>query len=102
MNDYSCFNKFLSFKDILSFSKLYKSDTLVEAISKDFNLRPTNPNEEYMYLSVLYDYTNNLPDLLIYKAKMACFFETKKDEEKLNLLSQVINIDDWRNVITNL
>ena len=33
---------------------------------------------------------------------MACFFETKKDEEKLNLISEVINIDDWRNKSADL
>jgi hypothetical protein len=98
LNDYSCFTKFLSFKDILSFSKLHKSHNLVEAISKDFNLRPTNPNEEYMYLSVLNDYTNNLPELLLYKAKMACFFEENKNENKLDLLEQVIDIKQWREV----
>jgi hypothetical protein len=33
---------------------------------------------------------------LFYKAKMACFFEEEKDEQKLDLLSQVIDIDEWR------
>ena len=102
LKNYSCFTKFLSFEDVLNFSKLFKNDNLVEAISKDFNLRSTNYNEEYMYLSHLNDYTSNLPDLLLYKAKMACFFETKRDEEKLNLLSQVLDIEDWRNISANL
>ena len=75
-----------------------KYDNFVDVISKDFNLRTTNNNEEYMYLSNLCDYTSNLPDLLLYKAKMACFFDTERDEEKLNLLSEVIDIDDWRNI----
>ena len=98
LQDYSCFSKFLSFQDILKFSKLFKNDKLVKVISKDFNLRPINYNEEYMYLSNLFDYTSNLPDLLLYKAKIACFYEKKRDEEKLNLLSQVIDVDEWRKI----
>ena len=51
-----------------------------------------------MYLSNLFDYTSNLPDLLLYKAKIACFFEEKQDEKKLELIEQVIDISDWRKI----
>ena len=96
LNDYSCFNKFISFKDILKFSKFFKSNNLVEAISKNFNDRITEPYEEFMYLSNLYNYTDNLQDILLYKAKMECFFEEKKNENKLDLIEQVIDIKEWR------
>ena len=35
---------------------------------------------------------------LFYKAKMACFFEENKNENKLDILEQVIDIKQWREV----
>ena len=29
---------------------------------------------------------------------MACFFEKERDEEKLDLLAQVIDISEWRKI----
>ncbi len=44
------------------------------------------------------EHTPYLSDILFYKAKMACFFEKERNEEKLDMLSEVLNIKDWRRV----
>ncbi len=41
-------------------------------------------------------HTQCLSDILFYKAKMACFFEKESNEEKLDMLSEVLDIKDWR------
>ena len=59
-----------------------------------------NSNYNYIY--------NNLEDISIlnnflkHKLKLACFFEKDQEEEKLDLLSQVIDIDDWRKISTSI
>jgi len=44
------------------------------------------------------DNTVNLSNILFYKAKMACFFEKERNEEKLDMLSEVLDIKDWRRI----
>ena len=35
---------------------------------------------------------------LFYQAKIACFFENKRNEEKLDMLSEVLDLKDWRRI----
>ena len=44
------------------------------------------------------DYTQNLSNILFHQAKMACFFEEERNEEKLDMLSEVLDIKDWRRI----
>ena len=50
------------------------------------------------YLYNYSKYTQNLPNILIHQAKMACFFEKERNEEKLDMLSEAIDIKDWRRI----
>ena len=42
------------------------------------------------------DLTKTLSNILFYQAKMACFFEKERNEEKLDMLSEVLDIKEWR------
>jgi len=44
------------------------------------------------------DQIQNLSNILFYQAKMACFFEEERNEEKLDMLSEVLDIKDWRRI----
>jgi hypothetical protein len=46
------------------------------------------------------DQTKYLSNILFYQAKMACFFEKERNEKKLELLSTVLDIKDWRRIST--
>lgn len=51
--------------------------------------------------SYLHDYSSfreGLTNVLFYQAKMACFFEEVRNEEKLDMLGEVLDIEDWRRV----
>jgi len=70
-------------------------------MESNFDFSFTKNNIEFEFLSK----NQNPKDVfsyLFYKAKMACFFEVGKNDEKLKLLSQVIDINDWRNISANL
>ena len=43
-------------------------------------------------------YTQYLHNILFHQAKMACFFEEERIEEKLDMLSEVLDIKDWRRI----
>ena len=64
--------------------KIYEQMDLSEAI--------------YPYLYHHSKYTENLSNILFHQAKMACFFEKKRNEEKLDMLSEVLDIKDWRRI----
>ena len=55
-------------------------------------------NSEYIYFNKFSNEYKGLINLLFHKAKMACFFEDDKKEEKLDLLEQVIDIKEWREI----
>ena len=52
----------------------------------------------YPYLYNLSEKVQNLSNILFYQAKMACFFEENRNEEKLDMLSEVLDIKDWRRI----
>ncbi len=43
-------------------------------------------------------YTEYLSKILFYQAKIACFFEKERNEVKLDMLSEVLDIKDWRRI----
>ncbi|MDA8874736.1 hypothetical protein N9H78_03590 [Winogradskyella sp.] len=81
---------------------------LVDTYSKWFN--SPEPGKYVLYHDRLRTYllqklsNHEVQDLneslsyLFYKAKMACFFEENKNENKLDILEQVIDIKQWREV----
>ena len=52
----------------------------------------------YPYLYHHSKYTENFSNILFHQAKIACFFEEARNEEKLDILSEVIDIKDWRRI----
>jgi hypothetical protein len=64
------------------FKKIKLSDKL------NYNVRP--------YLYCHSELTQNLTNILFYQAKMVCFFEKERNQEKLDMLSEVLDIKDWR------
>ena len=54
--------------------------------------------EFYSYLHDYSSFLDGLINVLFYKSKMACFFEEERNEEKLDILSEVLDIEDWRRI----
>ena len=72
-------------------------DSFVNPISSSF-IQKKDINTEYMYLSKFPQFKKELSNILLAKSFEYLTSKTKPDEEKLNLLSQVIDIDKWRNI----
>jgi hypothetical protein len=84
----------------------YKSE--LHNISREFmylnnvKLSKWNNNSVFKYFIKFNNSSLPLINLLFFKAKMACFFEDDKKEEKLDLLEQVIDIKEWRKISASL
>ncbi|MDB4650058.1 hypothetical protein OAF64_08680, partial [Crocinitomicaceae bacterium] len=52
----------------------------------------------YLYLSNFFNHPTTFSNILFHQAKMACFFEKERNEEKLDMLSEVLDITDWRRI----
>ena len=66
-------------------------------MESNFDYSFTKNNIEFHFLSKNQNPHESL-SYLFYKAKMACFFEEHKNDNKLDLLEQVIDIKQWREV----
>ncbi len=77
--------------------KNYKKK-FIEGISKKIKLSNELNYDVNPYLYKYNDQTQNLSNILFYQAKMACFFEENRNEEKLDMLSEVLDIKDWRRI----
>ena len=77
--------------------KNYKKK-FIEGISKRIKLSNELNYDVNPYLHKYTDQIQNLSNILFYQAKMACFFEEKRNEEKLDMLSEVLDIKDWRRI----
>ena len=73
-------------------------NTLVKGMSENINeqIEPSKAVTPYLYNYP--DYTQNLSNILFHKAKIACFFEEERNEEKLDLLNEVLDIKEWRRI----
>ena len=80
---------------------VYKDSKYREIMESNFDYSFSKNNIEFQFLS-----KNQNPhesfSYLFHKAKMACFFEDDKKEEKLDLLEQVIDIKEWREISANI
>ena len=72
-----------------------KSKVLPEKLNDVFE-KTFNNNNDYKFLIKNIKAVTSYKTFLFHKAKMACFFEEEKDEEKLDLISEVIDISKWR------
>ena len=106
--------RFAAFSDF-GFSNNYKkAKQLLNLIPIDINehavivgmserIRDSKDNSFFVH-PFLYQYADKtlyLPNILFYKAKMACFIEKERNQEKLNMLSEVLDIKVWRRIIAN-
>ena len=84
-------NEYLKSLDHNEFKDLYNS-----------SIKISNLNSEYIYFNKFSNEYKGLLNLLFLKGKMACFFDEDKKEEKLNLIEQVIDIKEWREISASL
>ena len=64
-----------------------------ERINDQMESNSVNP-----YVYNYSEYTQYLSNILFHQAKIACFFEEERNEEKLDILSEVLDIKDWRRI----
>jgi len=76
---------------------VYKDFTDKKIMESNFDYSFSKNNIEFHFLSKKQNPHESL-SYLFYKAKMACFFEENKNENKLDILEQVIDIKQWREV----
>ena len=55
-------------------------------------------NQDYTFIISNLNSPEFYSIFLKHKAKIACFFENKVDQNKINLLSEVINISEWKRI----
>ena len=87
-----------SMRNILTLNPLFNPQLFIKSISHKFKESKALNEDVFLFL---YNFTYNLsslPNILFYQAKMACFFEEKRNEEKLDMLSEVLDIKDWRRI----
>ncbi|MBU28135.1 MAG: hypothetical protein CMD30_02075 [Flavobacteriales bacterium] len=87
-----------SMRNILTLNPLFNPQLFIKSISHKFKESKALNEDVFLFL---YNFTYNLsslPNILFYWAKMACFFEDERNEEKLDMLSEVIDIKDWRRI----
>lgn len=86
-------------KNIIIWKPYFKNEieSFIDPISKSF-IKKLESNSEYMYLSNFPEYTEKLGNILLAKFYEYVTSETKRDEQKLDLIAQVIDIDEWRNI----
>ncbi len=76
-----------------------KSKTaFIQGVSEKINEENELSEAVNPYLYNYSEYTQNLPNILIHQAKIACFFEKDHSEKKLDMLSEVLDITDWRRI----
>ena len=76
---------------------VYKDFKDRKIMESNFDYSFSKNNIEFQFLSKNQN-PNDVFSYLFYKAKMACFFEEHKNDNKLDLLEQVIDIKQWREV----
>jgi len=90
-------------KNILTWKHYFKDDieSFILPLSGNF-LNNLEVDSDYIYLSNFSEHTKELSNILSAKSYEYITSKTKPDEEKLDLLSQVIDIDEWRKISTSI
>ena len=94
---FSNFSIPIDIEKINEFISNNKSKVLPEELNDVFEKTFDN-NNDYKFLIKNINFAGSHNTFLFHKAKMACFFEGKQDEKKLDLIEQVIDISDWRKI----
>jgi len=100
------FGKNLTFKEakniVYSISSQENKNAFIKGLSKKINNQMETSVAINPYLFNYSELTQNLANILFYQAKIACFFEKERNDEKLNMLSEVLDIKDWRRISKNI
>jgi hypothetical protein len=73
-------------------------NALINGMSQKINNEMKSSESVNPYLYIHSEHTQYLSNILFHQAKMACFFEKERNEEKLDILSEAIDIKDWRRI----
>ena len=99
---FTYFGKTLSFEEAQNILSMISSEDNQSAVIKGMSEKIKEKLEisiaTYPYLYHHSKYTNNFSNILFHQAKMACFFEEERNEEKLDMLSEVLDLKDWRRI----
>lgn len=75
----------------------YDKNIIIDSVSKKIMEDYGSPDiNQFTYN--FHQNTQSLSNILYYQAKIACFFEEERNEEKLDMLSEVLDIKDWRRI----
>jgi len=96
------FGKTLIFKEAQNILKTILSEdnqsAVIKGMSKKIKEQMELSEAVNLYLYNFSEYTQHLSNILFYQTKMACFFDEEHNEEKLDMLSEVLEIKDWRKI----
>ena len=96
------FGKTLSFKESHNLQSTITSEkskmSLIEGVSMAINSQLELSENVNPYLFNFSVYTQYLPNILFHLSKIACFFEKNHNQKKLNILSEVLDIEEWRRI----
>ena len=96
------FGKTLAFEEAQNIINTISSEdnqsAVIEGMSERINEQMELTEDIYPYFYNHSKYTEYLSKILFYKAKMACFFQKERNEVKLDMLSEVLDIEDWRQI----
>jgi ATP/maltotriose-dependent transcriptional regulator MalT len=96
------FGKIISYEEAQNCLPLISSENNQSAIIKGMSEKINEQLEIsvaiYPYFYHYSKYNQNLSNILSHQAKRACFFEEERNEEKLDILSEVLEIKDWRKI----
>ncbi len=99
---FTYFGKTLSFEEAQNCLSMISSEDNQSAVIKGMSERIKEQMElseaTYPYLYHHSKYIEYLSNILFHQAQMACFFEEERNEEKLDMLSEVLEIKDWRKI----
>ena len=92
----------LSFEDAKNIQKSIYSEKdkipIIKGMSEKINEKMELSDDVNPYLYNFSEHTHNLFNILTYLARAACFFEEERNEEKLDMLSEVLDINEWRRI----
>ena len=96
------FGKTLAFDKTQNILKIVPTEenknALIKGMSENINEKMEASKAVNPYLYNFSVYTQHLSNILFHQAKIACFFEEERNEEKLDMLSEVLDIKDWRRI----
>ena len=100
------FGKTLSFELAQNILQTIPSEenknAVILGMSENINEQMVTSKAINPYLYNYSEITQNLSNTLYQQARIVCFFEKESNEEKLDMLSEVLDIKDWRRISANM